>query len=149
MKKNETNSIKFIFDKDRGSSLVLIINKETTDEFDPSKFLKKYYSINTIKDEGETQSYIYLDSLKTIKKKKGKFSFGFDFVKIKASGISEIIEELYLKNMGEIWITINEKFQCVADFNSQEEEEIKISLSQILGENKIDLDGIIFEVVGF
>jgi len=149
MKKNETNSIKFVFDKDRGSSLVLVINKELTDEFEPSKFLKKYYSINTIKDEGETQSYIYLDSLKTIKKKKGKFSFGFDFVKIKASCVSEIVDELFLKNMGEIWISTNDKFHCFADFNTQEEEEIKKSLSQILGENKVDVEGIIFEVVAF
>jgi hypothetical protein len=33
--------------------------------------------------------------------------------------------------------------------DSNNENRIKISLSQILGENKIDLDGIIFEVVGF
>jgi len=149
MSKNDKNFIQFQFDKDRGSSLVLIINNENSDEFESSKFLKKYYSINSSKDEGETQSFTYLDSLKTIKKTKGKFSFGFDFVKIKAPIISKLIDELFEKNFGEIWITNNGKFHCVADLNSQEEVEIKNSLSQILGESKIDSEGIIFEVVSF
>jgi len=150
MEKNKIEFVNFTFDKDRRSSLVLVINKgEGISDFEPSKFLKKYYSINTSKDEGETQSYSYLDSLGTIKKIKGKFTFGYDFVIIKAKNISQIIEILFNKNFGEIWVTIGDKYQCIADLNSQSEEEVKMSISQIFTENKIEASGIIFEVVAF
>ncbi len=149
MKKNDFKSVQFEFDKDRRSSLVLIIDKEGIDDFDSSKFLKKYYLINPSKEEGEIQSYSYLQSLTTIKKIKAKFAFGFDFVKLKALGVSQIVNELFDKNFGEVWISINNKYLCIANLNTQTEEEIIDSLSQILGDKKIDTEGLLFEVVVF
>lgn len=149
MKKSESKLKKFQFDKDRGTSLVLLIDLDSVDSFQSSKFLKKFYAINTLKDEGETQSYSYLNSLKSIQKIKNKFSFGFDYVKIKSKGVSQITSELYEKNFGEIWLGQNEKYHCIADLNSQDEEDTQKSLSQFFGEGKIDLQGIVFEVVVF
>jgi len=149
MKKNDFKSVQFEFDKDRGSSLVLIIDKEGIDNFDSNKFLKKYYLINPSKDEGEIQSYSYLQSLTTIKKIKAKFSFGFDFVKLKTLGVSQIVDELFDKNFGEVWVSVDKKYLCIADLNSQSEEEVIDSVSQILGDKKIDIEGLLFEVVAF
>ena len=53
------NFIKFKFDKDRSSSLVLIINDNSEQNFTPNLFLKKQYAINYLNDEGETQTYTF------------------------------------------------------------------------------------------
>jgi hypothetical protein len=145
-KKNE-NKIDFIFDKDRQSSLVLVIGK--IEDFPANKFLSKYYQINPNKDEGESQSWSYLNSIKTIKKQKGRFSFGYDYVEIKSKDISLIIKELIDKNFDEVWHYSNSKFLCVTDFNSQTEDVIKKNLETILGDTNIQSEGVILKVVAF
>jgi hypothetical protein len=149
MKKNKSSFLEFEFDRDRRSSLVLILTKELATDFNANKFLKKYYSIDPTKDEGESQSCSYLSSLKSIKKLKSEFSFGFDFVAIKSKDCLQFTSELFEKNFGEVWIKEDQKYNCIANLNTQDENDVNETLKSILGETKLDLKGILVEVVVF
>jgi len=139
--------IKFSFDRDRRSSLVLILGE--IENFDNNKFLKKYYDINNANDEGETQGYFNLSDLKCVKKNSKKFSFGFDYVLIKAKNIKEIYDEFEKVNVGEIWFNKGSKYDCIADFSSNSEQEICENLKLIYGDKNIGTSGVLMEVVLF
>lgn len=137
----------FTYDTSRPSSLVLVIGD--FDTFDNDKFLKKYYGISDLNDEGETQNYLYASSFKTIKKIKGRFGLGFDYVTVKAKNVDQLLDELDAQSAGEVWIARGSKFECIASLTEDSREEALASLTSALGDKKIDSAGALFEVVVF
>jgi len=141
------SSLNFFFDKDRSSSTILIIGEPI--DFQINKFIKKYYSIDKIKDEGESQCYLYLSSLKNFKLNKSNYASNFNYVDIKSKKIENIYNELIEKNFDEVWFYNGKNFDNIVNLIFQSDEEALSNLTSVLGEKNIISKGLIFDIVAF
>jgi hypothetical protein len=128
------------------SSLALVFGN--FEDFSTNTFLNNYYNLDTINDEGESQSYLYLDSLQYIKKNEDRFSFGFDYVNVDFDDIDSLIEEIEKINLGEIWIPFEDGFICLSTVVHDSTEELKEKLSDFYKEYNLNT-ATLFEVVFF
>ena len=141
------SSLDFFFDKDRSSSTILIIGEPI--DFQINKFIKKYYGIDNIKDEGESQCYLYLSSLKNFKLNKSNYASNFNYVDIKSTKIENIYKELVDKNFDEVWFYNGKTFDNIVNLIFQSDEEALSNLTSVLGLKNIVSKGLIFDVVAF
>ena len=144
MKKNYS-SLDFYFDKDRSSSSILIIGEP----IDFQIIIKKYYGVDNIKDEGESQCYLYLSSLKNFKLNKSNYASNFNYVDIKSPKIENIYNELVEKNFNEVWFYNGKTFDNIVNLAFQSDEEALSNLTSVLGLKSIVSKGLIFDVVAF
>ena len=141
------STLDFFFDKDRSSSTILIIGEPI--DFQINKFIKKYYGIDKIKDEGESQCYLYLSSLKNFKLNKSNYASNFNYVDIKSTKIENIYNELVEKNFDEVWFYNGKTFDNIVNLIFQSDEEALSNLTSVLGLKNIVSKGLIFDVVAF
>ena len=140
-------SLDFFFDKDRSSSTILIIGEPI--DFQINQFIKKYYGIDKIKDEGESQCYLYLSSLKNFKLNKSNYASNFNYVDINSTKIENIYNELVDKNFDEVWFYNGKTFDNIVNLIFQSDEEALSNLTSVLGLKNIVSKGLIFDVVAF
>ena len=128
------------------STLVLILGN--VEEFNSNSFISTYYNIDVENDGGETQSYLYSDSLEYIKINNEKFAFGFDYVNINFENIDNLINEIENINIDDIWFFENNEFYCLSNLINDSTSDLKEKISDYYNTNQ-NSNGIIMEVVSF
>ena len=109
----------------------------------------RYYGIDKIKDEGESQCYLYLSSLKNFKLNKSNYASNFNYVDINSTKIENIYNELVDKNFDEVWFYNGKTFDNIVNLIFQSDEEALSNLTSVLGLKNIVSKGLIFDVVAF